>query len=68
MVRRSWSEDRVYYQDERGVVHALPTRWTSVAPADPFVTLAAGRCPVRLVDLLAMVELLQARKPGAPSR
>ena len=63
MIRRSWGEDRVYYQDEQGQVRALPTGWTSAAPADPFVTLAAGRCPVRVVDLLAMVDLLRARKP-----
>lgn len=62
-IRRSWGEDRVYYQDERGQVHSLPTGWTSAAPVDPFVMLADGRCPVRVVDLLAMVELLRARRP-----
>lgn len=61
--RLSWGEERVYVKDERGVVHSIPTAWTSAAPVDPFVVAAAGRCPVRIVDLLAMVDLVSSRVP-----
>ncbi len=61
--RRAWGEERVYVKDEHGVVHSLPCAWTSAAAADPFVVIAAGRCRVRVVDLLAMVDLLKTRTP-----
>src|SRR4029077_7833782 len=43
--RRNWGEDRVYCRDEDGELFSLPAAWTDVAPADPFVVIAAGRCP-----------------------
>ncbi len=36
---------RVHLHDEDGVLFALPAGWTDVAPADPFVVIADGRCP-----------------------
>jgi hypothetical protein len=56
--RHNWGEDRVYYHDEVGVLHSLPTAWTSMAPADPFVSLAAGRSVFRVADLLELARLL----------
>jgi hypothetical protein len=56
--RHNWGEDRVYYHDEAGVLHSLPAAWTSVTPADPFVSLAAGRSAFRVTDLLELSRLL----------
>ena len=36
----------------------MPTAWTSVAPEDPFVKVAAGRSAFRVADLLALADLL----------
>jgi hypothetical protein len=41
----NWGEGRVYCRDEDGELFSLPAAWTGVAPADPFVVIAAGRCP-----------------------
>ena len=43
--RRNWGEDRVYCRDADGELFSLPAAWTDVAPADPFVVIAAGRSP-----------------------
>ena len=59
--RRSWGEERVYVRDEHGVVDTAPSACTSVALADAFAVARAGRCRVRVVDLLAMVDLLTRR-------
>jgi hypothetical protein len=58
--RRNWGEERVYYQDpqggdsEAGRLRSLPLAWTSLAPEDPFVNLAAGRSAFRVTDLLKL--------------
>jgi len=56
--RRNWGEDRVWFRDEHSEVRSLPTAWTDVAEADPFVVMAAGRCPFRIADLLELASLL----------
>jgi Family of unknown function (DUF5372) len=56
--RRNWGEDRVCVRDAHGEVRSLPTAWTDVAEVDPFVVLAAGRCPYRTTDLLELAGLL----------
>ena len=38
--------------------------WTNVAPVDPFVTVAAGRAPFRLEELLALTALLRGLRGG----
>ena len=43
--RRNWRADRVYVLDDAGELVSLPVEWTDLAPADPFVVVAAG-CPV----------------------
>jgi hypothetical protein len=59
----TWGEDRVYFHLGDDYLHALPASWTDVGPADPFVTIAAGRALFRYEDLLALVRLLQEIKP-----
>jgi Family of unknown function (DUF5372) len=55
--RRNWGEDRVYYYDEQGELCSLLTAWTDVADPDPFVIMAAGRCPFHVADLLSLADL-----------
>ena len=59
-VRHTWGEDRVFFLDEEGTQCSLPRAWTDVADPDPFVVLAGGRSPLRVEDLLALVELADA--------
>ncbi|MFJ8391032.1 DUF5372 family protein [Streptomyces sp. NPDC094438] len=68
--RRNWGEDRVCFHDETGRVVSVPTSWTDVADEDPFVVMAAGRCPFRLGDLLRLAGLLDqlASRPGDVGR
>jgi hypothetical protein len=52
------------YVGPNGRTRSLPVGWTNVAPVDPFVTVAAGRAPFRLEDLLALTALLRdIRRP-----
>ena len=53
-VQQTWSENRVYFLDSDGVQRSLPVEWTDSAEPDIFVSLAAGRCPFRIEDLLAL--------------
>ena len=56
--RQNWGEDRVHLHDENGVLFSLPAGWTDVVPADPFVVIAAGRCPFTAVGLLGLADLI----------
>jgi hypothetical protein len=56
--RQNWGEDRVHLHDENGVLFSLPAGWTDVAPADPFVVVADGRCSFTAGGLLALAELI----------
>ena len=61
--RRNWGEDRVYCRDVDGELFSLPAAWTDVAPADPFVVIAAGRCPFSAEGLLAVAGLIDRLRP-----
>ena len=61
VVLNRWGSDRVAFLGPDGFTRSLPVEWTDVIPADPVVTLAAGRALFRLTDLLA----LRAAVPGA---
>jgi len=56
--RHNWGEDRVHLHDENGELFSLPAGWTDVVPADPFVVIAAGRCPFTVVGLLGLADLI----------
>jgi len=65
--RQNWGEDRVHLHDENGQLFSLPAGWTDVAAPDPFVVIAAGRCPFTSDGLLAVTDLvdrLRARRHG----
>ena len=53
------------YYDAGGIVRSMPASWTSVAPVDPFVEVAAGRSPLHIDDLLALTELVAGLAGGA---
>jgi hypothetical protein len=55
--RQNWGEDRVHLHDEDGQLFSLPAAWTDVVAADPFVVIAAGRCPFTTAGLLALADL-----------
>ncbi|MCP4396959.1 MAG: hypothetical protein GY927_13605 [bacterium] len=56
--KHTWGEFRVYYHDEAGKLCQVPAGWTDVAGQDPFVAVAAGRSPFRIVDLLELCRLI----------
>ena len=62
-VRQTWAEDRVFFLDAEGRQHSLPVGWTDAAGPDAFVTVAAGRCPFRVADLLALARLAEGCRP-----
>ena len=67
--RHNWGEERVYFHDDEGELKALPASWTSVAPKDPFREMADGRCLLRFVDLIELLELTrQIRERQAADR
>ena len=69
--RQNWGEDRVHLHDENGQLFSLPAGWTDVAAADPFVVVAAGRCPFTTEGLLAVADLVdrfRARRHGISPR
>ena len=61
--RFNWGEDRVMYVRADGRTRSLPVGWTSIAPDDPFATVASGRAPFRLADLLALTTLIRDIRP-----
>jgi Family of unknown function (DUF5372) len=56
--RQNWGEDRVHLRNEDGQLFSLPAGWTDAAAADPFVVVAAGRCPFTVDGLLAVADLV----------
>ena len=60
--RLAWDEDRVSFIGPDGTVASLPAAWTDIDPVDPFVVMAAGRCPFRITDLLALADQLDTLK------
>lgn len=63
--RRTWGEDRVFFLDEQGVQRSLPRGWTDAGDIDAFVAIAAGRCPLRVEDLLELAGLFDGRRGRA---
>jgi hypothetical protein len=57
-IRQAWGEDRVFFFDDDGAQRSLPTGWTNAATPDAFVALSGGRSVFRVVDLLALGELI----------
>jgi len=62
--RHNWGEYRVTFYQTPDRVRALPAAWTSLAPADPTVILAAGRAAFRVADLLELSRFMQRLEEG----
>jgi Family of unknown function (DUF5372) len=63
--RRNWDADRVYVFDRAGELVSLPVEWTDVVAEDPFVVIAAGRCPFRIADLATLADMVERLgRPG----
>jgi hypothetical protein len=62
-VRHLWGEARVYYHDDDAQLCSLPVAWTTEAPPDPFIALAAGRAPFHIDDLVRLVTLIRRLTP-----
>jgi hypothetical protein len=62
--RHNWGEYRVSFYETPEHVRSLPATWTSVAPADPSVVLAAGRAAFRVADLLPLSQLIRRIEEG----
>jgi len=56
--RRNWGEDRVFCRGEDGGLFSLPAGWTDVVGEDPFVVIAAGRCPFTVDGLLGLAAVV----------
>jgi hypothetical protein len=63
-IRQAWGEERVFFFDGGGTQRSLPTGWTDAAAPDPFVALSGGRSAFRVVDLLALGELIACLQPS----
>jgi Family of unknown function (DUF5372) len=56
--RTAWGEERVYFRDDAGELKRMPASWTSLGPADAFVSISAGRSNLRVSDLLQLAALI----------
>jgi hypothetical protein len=62
--RHNWGEYRVTFYETPDHVRILPAAWTSLAPLDPSVVLAAGRSAFRVADLLTLTHLIGRIEEG----
>ncbi len=62
--RPCWGEYRVTFYETPDRVRILPAAWTSLAPPDPSVVLAAGRAAFRVADLLELSHLIGRIEEG----
>jgi hypothetical protein len=56
--KKNWAEDRVFYPGADGQTRSIPAAWTDIDPPDPFVSVAGGRSPFRIDDLLALASII----------
>jgi hypothetical protein len=57
-VQQTWRQDRVFFFGHDETLKSLPVSWTDVAEPDVFVVMSAGRSAFRVVDLLALAEII----------
>jgi len=60
--RLAWGEERVFFADpQTQQVRSLPLAWTSLAPPDPFLVVAAGKAVLRFSDLHQLTQFLKEK-------
>lgn len=57
--RQAWGEDRVYFHNAAGQLCSFPTRFTNLAPPEPFVVLARGRSYFHIEGLIQLTKLVE---------
>jgi hypothetical protein len=57
-----WGDDRAYLRDGSEAL-MVPTRWTSLLSPDPIIVIGAGRCRLRVDDLVELTALLDRLRP-----
>jgi hypothetical protein len=61
--RFAWGEERVFFVDpQTRQIRSLPLVWTSLAPPDPFMVIAAGHTVLRLKDAQQLAQFLQQKQ------
>ena len=58
MIAQGGDDERVMFPDELGYLRHMPARWTDFAEPDPFLAISDGRSAFKVVDLLALADLL----------
>lgn len=61
-VQQTWRQDRVFFFGDDGALKSLPTSWIDAAEPDVFVAMSVGRSPFRVVDLLALAEVIDGMR------
>ena len=59
--REGLPEDRVYFEDRDGRAASIPKHFADLGPVDPVVVMGKGRSLFRVVDLLELCSLMEAR-------
>jgi Family of unknown function (DUF5372) len=63
--RQAWGEPRIFFHDPPNPeLRSIPVRWTSLAPPDPFLTMAQGRTLLRFLDAQRLSEVLRKVASG----
>ena len=52
------------FHDRQGRPREIPLSWTNLSPADPFLTLSAGKSWFRFEDLLELARLIREVPPN----
>ena len=61
--RFAWGEERVFFVDpQTRQIRSLPLAWTSLAPSDPFLVIAAGQTVLRLKDAQQLAQFLRQKQ------
>jgi len=53
-----WGEERVTVELPDGTYRSMPVAWTDAVPADPYISIGAGRSLFRVEDLMELVRLI----------
>ena len=58
--RQNWAVDKVYYHDGQGQLKSLPSSYTDILPADPFVVLSGKRSLFHAQHMLALLRIMES--------
>jgi len=47
-----------------GTYRSIPVAWTDVVPADPYISVGAGRSLFRVEDLIELVRMITGGEEG----